>query len=267
MKTADKDRLCAALMGVVELTPTLDPAQTLNALRQPQNIKPEDVPAMLDRVEKVKNHLYEASQMRTMMLVEQKLSREELFRLAYVPFVVAELVWDYADTVVCTSARLGSRATRNLSRMVRRLRERYDHTRYRFIGPAERNREVDNSLIFEETIKNHSDQLLMHIRLAMKNETPNLLPEWRTMFTAVYQCHVLSRALMVYTTDQEAKVSKRIGHHIHRMLPPECYALDELLPEYFGDMPPSQSFTKILEQYSRTFAAQMSRMEFEKENE
>ena len=67
---------------------------------------------------------------------------------------------------------------------------------------------------------------------------------------------------MIYTRAQEEKVSRRIHRRIHRILPPECYALHELVPEYFGDMPPTPRLRTTLRQYARTFAAQMGRMEF-----
>lgn len=262
MTAKDKERLCDALRGVVNIGPSMDPMATLAALQRPQTATAADVPGILRKVETVKNHLYEAATVRTMMYVEKALSREELFRLAYVPFVIAELVWDYADTIINTASRLDCPDTRRICRAIRKLKQEYDRTRYHFIGDEERAREMDNAEIFEDIIAGHVSQMMMHIRLAMDNDTPDLLPDWRTMLTAVHQCRVLSQALMLYTSEQEARTARRIGKPIGRILPPQSYALHDLLPEFFGDMPPGKRLTETLNQYARTFAARMGAMEF-----
>lgn len=52
------------------------------------------------------------------------LDSETLMRFAYVPFVVAQLAWDYADTIINVSSILKLDSTKKLCRAVRKERSR-----------------------------------------------------------------------------------------------------------------------------------------------
>lgn len=203
-----------------------------------------------ERVKRYERELHER--------LEKMFSREELFRFAYVPFVIAELVWDYADTVIIMSQQLGNTATRRLSRVIREARREYDSLRYRFIDKDQRERELKNGYVFEQATKRIMSQLVLNVRINISAEYPNLDEDSRELLLAVYQCHITSRALLRYLDWQSAKVSKRIGHSIGKMLPPSYYVMDKLIPEYIGDKPASERFRKLMNDYIDTFATQMA---------
>lgn len=85
---------------------------------------------------------------------EQKLSEildsETLMRFAYVPFVVAQLAWDYADTIVDVASMLKLHPTKKLCRAVRELKRQYDRVRDEFTNHAHRDSEIDNMYVFED---------------------------------------------------------------------------------------------------------------------
>lgn len=184
--------------------------------------------------------------------------REELFRFAYVPFVIAELVWDYADTVIIMSRPLNNPATRKLSRAIRDARRDYDSLRRQHIDAEHRERELENGYIFEDAVNDITSQLLLNVRLDIKSEYPQLNDESRDLLLAVYQCHILSRALLKYIDKQRRAASKRIGSTVGDILPSSYYIMDKLIPEYIGDKPASERFKKLMGQYIDTLATQIA---------
>lgn len=87
---------------------------------------------------------------------EQKLSEvldsETLMRFAYVPFVVAQLAWDYADTIVDVASMLKLHPTKKLCRAVRELKRQYDRVRDEFTNYAHRDSEIENMYVFEDGV-------------------------------------------------------------------------------------------------------------------
>lgn len=201
--------------------------------------------------------------------VEDVLSRDELFRFAYVPFVIAELVWDYADSVILCASRIRGSVTRPLSRAIRQAREGYDRMRRKFIDKDHRNREIENGYVFEKIVSRITAQMLVNVRADIAREYPDLTDDCRDLLMAVYQCHILSRALLKFINEQSRMVEQRVGHPIGRILPPQYYAMDTLIPEFIGDKPASSRFRALMEQYITTLAVQIALIEYNdiKEND
>lgn len=216
-----------------------------------------DFDTLLDHIERQRKGNEAEAEARRHELVRKSFSREELFRLAYVPFVIAELVWDYADSVILMSDRIGNRATRRLSRTIRRAREEYERLRHQYIDIKHREREIENGYKFEEATQNIMAQLTLNIRLDVEREYPDLDSDSRYLLVSVYQCHITSRALLMYLDRQMARAEKRLGMPIGNMLPPSYYIMDRLIMEYVGDKPASDSFRALMAQYIRTYSVQM----------
>lgn len=180
---------------------------------------------------------------------------EELFRFAYVPFVIAELVWDYADTVLSIARRCT--ATNKLRRAIIEARKEYDSLRKQFIDKNNRDREIENMYVFENGVKRIADQMLLNIHLDIDSEYPDLEPQERSMLVAVYQCHVFSKALIRYTQRQSARIEKKTGFPLGKILPDSYYIMDRLIPEYIGDKPASKRLKDLLKQYIVSLSTQM----------
>nr|DAL02839.1 MAG TPA: Histone H1-like protein Hc1 [Caudoviricetes sp.] len=192
---------------------------------------------------------------------ERMFNREETFRFAYVPFVIAELAWDYADTVIDMAYRVHNPATRRLSRAIRNARAEYNSLRHKYIDAESREREIKNGYVFEDATQHITSQLMADIRCDIQSEYPDLNDESRDLLLAVYQCHITSRALLLYLDRQTAQIEKRVGHRIGKMLPPSYYVMDKLIPEYIGDKPASDHFKQLMKQYINKFTAQIESVE------
>lgn len=227
----------------------------------PATANVDDVLANLERKQRQRVEVLKAESHARIEAIENTFSRDELFRLAYVPFVIAELVWDYADTVIIMAQKLGNPATRRLSRVIRSARVEYNRLRHQFIDQKQRDREIENGYVFEDATRRITSQMMLNVKLDIHSEYPDLDECSRDLLLAVYQCHITSRALLLYLDRKSAEVAKRIGRKIGKMLPPPYYEMDKVIPEFIGDKPASERFRKMMRDYINTFATQIALVE------
>lgn len=189
------------------------------------------------------------------------LDHDALFRFAYVPFVIAELVWDYADTIIDLSITMRIAETKKLCRAIRELRRDYDRLRSTYIDQQHRDSETQNMYMFEDGVSDIFKTLLVNLRCDLTHEYPQLLPDSLNYLLAVYQCDILLKSLLLYVRRQTEKVENMVGHRIGRILPKEIYRLDKLILEFVGDNPVSDRFASLKETYIKTFATQIALIE------
>lgn len=190
--------------------------------------------------------------------LSQVLDKETLFRFAYVPFVIAQLVWDYADTILTMAAWLRITETKPLCRAIKELRRDYDRVRAPHIDKAHADSEVDNGYVFEESVQDITRQLLVNLRIDLRGEYPKIEPEYLDFLIAVYQCDITLKSLLLYIRKQTDRIARKIGRNVGRVLPDAVYKLDKLVLEFVGDKPVSENFAKLKKQYIETFATQIA---------
>ena len=186
------------------------------------------------------------------------LDKETLFRFAYVPFVIAQLVWDYADTILTMAVWLRITETKPLCRAVKELRRDYDRVRAPHIDKAHEDSEIENGYIFEECVKDITNQLLVNLRIDLRSEYPEIEPDDLDFLIAVYQCDITLKALLFYIRKQTDKIAKKIGRSIGNILPEAVSKLNKLILEFVGDKPVSERFAILKKQYIETFATQIA---------
>lgn len=193
--------------------------------------------------------------------IQSRLTHEELLRVAYVPFVICRLVWDYTDTIkdLCILLRLTE--TKRLSRMVRELRLSYERERCPFIEPSVADSEEKNMYVYECRVQHIMSILTTNIKAAINREHPDLIAEHRDLLVAVYQCHALLSALIAYTKKQTDGIARKLGWHMGEMLPESVRTLGPLILEFAGDCR-LHTFTEMEKKFIDTFANQMSLIEF-----
>ncbi|MCM1076277.1 MAG: hypothetical protein NC411_02830 [Bacteroides sp.] len=222
---------------------------------------PRSMEELLTRMEETQKRREEVKKAMSLRQIEKTFSREQLFRFSYVPFVIAELVWDYADTVIIQAEFLGNQLTRKLSRAIRQARAEFVRERQPYVDEDSQERQMDNGYVFEDAVKHITDQMLMNIKIDITKEYPELEENSRDLLIAVYQCHILSKALLLYMSRQKAQVEKMVGHKIGDILPKSYYRMDMLIPEFIGDKPLSPKFEELKKQYISTFATQIGLIE------
>lgn len=196
---------------------------------------------------------------------EQKLSEmidsDTFMRFGYVPFVVANLAWDYADTIVCMAQLLKLQETKKLSRAIRQLKADYDRLRAPYIDSAHRNSEENNMYVFEDGVKDLFNLYLVNIECDIKSAYPELQSEYIILLKAVYQCHIVLQCIYEYVRIMTIKVEKIVGHKIGDILPGELRRLDPLVIAFAGDKPISKEFEKQQSTYAKSLSNRLSRIE------
>lgn len=235
----------------------LDRSQYLlaNALTTPPNLRDLGLTAKCVIIDEPKTQ--EDEELRLSRILE----RDELFRFAYVPFVIAQLVWDYADTILDISIRLRIHETKRLCRAVRELRREYDQIRAPYIDKKHQKSEEDNMLMFEDGVRGIMSQMVLNLSFDLKSEYPDIDSEYLMLLIAVYECDITLRALLLYTERQRQMVAKKIDRTVGRILPRPIYNLKDIVIEFVGDKPVSQKFSELKQKYIETFANQMGLIE------
>lgn len=225
---------------------------------------PEAVDKLLEDLKRRKVESTKEKMIREIKQIQEKLSPENLLRMAYVPFVIARLVWDYADTIVNLCSMMKLTPTKGLCRTVRQLRREYDQDRMPFIDKAHEDCEEDNMIVYEEQVKAMMNLYLINLECAIKREFKEISREMRDLLKAVYQCDVLVKALFLYTDRQMKMASDMLGWRMGSMLPDTIHRLKPLIPEFLGEMALDQEWIDTENQYVKVFANQIGMVEFTK---
>lgn len=222
---------------------------------------PPDAQKQFDKKHRELQKIHEKQELEKEIKLSKVLDSDTLMRFAYVPFVIANLAWDYADTVVSLSAYYRQSPTKKLSRAVRELKREYDLVRAPYIDTAHRNSEENNMYVFEDGVKDLFSLYLSNIEFDLRGAYPNLESESIMFLKAVYQCHIVLQALYRYVEIQKSKVEKIVGHKIGDVLPSSLRRLDILIVEYVGDKPIGESLAKQQKTYAQCLANRIASIE------
>lgn len=175
--------------------------------------------------------------------INRSISEEERTKIAYIPFAIAELVWDYADTIIICSKR--NKQLIHLSRTIRNLRRAYLKALPRMIQTDLESGEVlDNAYIFEEGLSEQWSKMLTALLADLQTQYPDLNEESIQVLNAAYQAIILARALDRFIQKKSRKLTETAGWEVNvaNLLPRQYRAMTSLLELYIGDRPASSRF-------------------------
>lgn len=182
------------------------------------------------------------------------LSEDAIFSITYVPFVIAEIAWDYADTMLDLAAMMRLHETKKLCRAIKDLRIEYNRKRFEVIDDNWRKSETENMIMFQETL---SHEYFGKIYGTFKDNLMQTYPELETnsvmLIASVYCCKTVIAGLMRYCQAQEKVVSSILGYEINSIMPKQVSRLDTLVSVFIGDSP-----LKDIEPTIREFAEELA---------
>lgn len=196
-------------------------------------------------------------------MMQSELTDEQLFRVAYVPFAIAELAWDYAATVIDVAATIRDSATKRLGRAIRQLRAEYNQHRFKFIPREYRDGEQANSLLFEEAIGKLMSLYTSNVRAEIRRLHPDIDSSAEMLLVAIWQFKLVSAALMRYCVivRNEAEDTMRVG--MGSILPRTFFAAVELVNQYRGETDMGAAFMRI---YNANVTALTAKIQQQKMN-
>ncbi|MGM9861655.1 MAG: hypothetical protein ACI30W_03585 [Muribaculaceae bacterium] len=196
-------------------------------------------------------------------VMRRELTDDELFRVAYVPFAIAELAWDYAGTVMDIAAVIRDSDTRRLGRAIRKLREEYNQHRFRFIPREYRDGERANSLLFEENISKLMQLYTANVTAELRRLYADMDANYIMLLTALWQFKLVAAALMRYCVivRNEAEDIMRVG--MGSLLPRTFFAAAELIDHFRGDAKMGDAFMRV---YNANVAALTAKIQQQQMN-
>lgn len=167
--------------------------------------------------------------------IKTKIDKETLFLFAFVPFVIAEIAWDYADTCVDLASILRISETKRLSRRVRELRQEYERHRSG-LDYTHRKIEADNMLAFQEDYKVYFSELYKEIAKQVEQRRPGLPLDSKLLVAGSYTCSVILRALFRYVSIIQSRIADALGiKNIGSIILPQLRQLNAIILQYTGD--------------------------------
>lgn len=93
-----------------------------------------------------------APQANTEKELSELLDQDTFFRFGYIPFVIAELVWDYADTAIDLAVTMKHSQSKKLCRRIRELRKEYIYFKKKYFDSSHLESEIDNMETFYDEL-------------------------------------------------------------------------------------------------------------------
>lgn len=164
------------------------------------------------------------------------LDRQTLVSFAFVPYVAAEIAWDYADTCINLATVMRLKATKPLCRRVRELRNSYQQHRCRFIDERHQDAETDTMIAFQEANKDYFAKLRINIQTLVERDHPGLNADSLTLLCSAYTCAVVLKATVRYMDIVEAKVVKTLGRELGGSpIAKEIKELSKIILQFAGE--------------------------------
>lgn len=189
------------------------------------------------------------------------LSEDAIFSITYVPFVIAEIAWDYADTILDIAAMMRLHETKKLCRAIKDLRIEYNRKRFEVIDDNWRKSETENMIMFQETL---SHEYFGKIYVTFKDKLVQTYPELETnsvmLIASVYCCKTVIAGLMRYCQAQEKVVASILGYEINSIMPKQVNRLNTLVSEFVGDSP-LVDIEPVIKQYAEELAEYINNTE------
>lgn len=234
---------------------SINPQPLLSNIELPignvSSLSPADILAQIKRQNARKEEIEKAK-------LAELLGDDGLFRFGYVPFVIGELAWDYADTVIDLASLMKLTKVRPLCRAVKNLRSDYLRLHNQFVDQQHHDSEVRNMYVFEENVKQIFKSYVENLKCDLSREYPDLSSDSVTFLTAVYQCWVVIKSLILYAGKQSEKVARIVGHPIGNIIPIQLRKMADLILAFAGDSPVSKKFEKTQETYIQALATQIT---------
>lgn len=186
--------------------------------------------------------------------LREVLSEDAIFSITYVPYVIAEVAWDYADTILDIAAYMKLSETKRLCRAIKELRREYDHARYKIINDQWRKSETENMIMFQETLSDFFGKVYTTYRDTLKQTYEDIEENSLMLIASVYVCRTVLKGLLLYAEAQEKIVSSILGYQIASILPDELHKLNTMIIEFAGDSPMPDSMNEVQIKFAKELA-------------
>jgi hypothetical protein len=163
------------------------------------------------------------------------MSRNQLFRVAYIPFVMANVVVDWADTICNQAAAAQLKETKKLSREIRSCIREYEQSRQIHCLAQYREKEDNHAIELQEAwfgkyFSELNTELQNHIRYCY----PSLSTDMRYLFVSCYTCMIILQALEDYIEWCDNLIKEYYPARQKTMMPQPVKNLRKYVPSFIS---------------------------------
>lgn len=181
--------------------------------------------------------------------LSELLDQDTFLRFGYVPFVIAEVAWDYADTAIDIAILMRLSQTKKLCRCIRELRREYLGFKRKYFDSSHLDSEEENMELFiDELSKFFNDRFHSYVD-GLVASYPDLDYDSKMLISEAYLCKFVLKALFKYMDYMTTKVESIVQHPIGRLLPISVNRLSDVILEFAGDSPLSSEFVKKQDEF------------------
>lgn len=156
------------------------------------------------------------------------------FKYLYLPFVLVEVIWDYADSLCNMAAQLRIPELKCVSRGIRELRQEYERDRKR-LSFKYRKSDESSMVFFQDIFEKEINSEYNLIRWKVQHELKDLDPKYLDFLTTAHFSRAFSLAVTRYCTIADKELEKVWGSAPHSILGPVAKAMIGLLSHFAGD--------------------------------
>ena len=134
--------------------------------------------------------------------------------MGLIPYVIAEIAWDYADSCVNIAAIHKLSEYKTVCRRIRELRTVYERHHSQFTVNNQRAFETENMIKFQEDYADFFERLHSNIKHEITTNTQTTDKDCVMLEVCAYSCIVAIKAMRNYIVAIEDKVTKMLGRSL-----------------------------------------------------
>lgn len=160
---------------------------------------------------------------------------ELLFRIAYIPYVIGAVAWDWVDSILDQAAQMRISATKGLARGIRELKKSYDRFRETSIYQQLCAEAQHHCECFQDGYADYFADMYKGMKEQIRYYYPHLLAQWVDFKATVYVTLVVIKALHRYVAWCDKRIRELLGGADNSILPQHFQLLYTLVYVYLGD--------------------------------
>lgn len=192
------------------------------------------------------------------------LSEELLFQFGYVPFVIAEVAWDYIDTIFDLISYLNLSDLKKFVRSIKNIRRDYQSLRRSVYNGSDQHEE-DNMLVFLDELKTEFSSIYQDVYQLVNTNYPDRNDDYNVIVACAYVAMMVYSALFSYVYHVTQEVQEFVGHKVGSILPPHLEQTNKILTSQFEDAKLQEQFKPIKEKYVKQLVKNIHSIKLEKD--
>lgn len=165
----------------------------------------------------------------------EKIDDDVFFKYFYLPFIMYEVFWDYADTIHNMAAQMRLSECKKLGRTIKQLRQEFDWMRRKHLDDSHCEHVQNHMETFQDICGKELGNELKLIKWKVRHENLQFSNQQVEFYAFVFLTMALWRAVLKYSVLCDKEIEKTWGNCRNSIIPIQIAKMAKLIPEYLGD--------------------------------